>query len=450
MKRANSTEATVEKVELKTELDSLKPIEPKDVIDFKVDEEAPAVEDPIEILKIFLKLNEYKWWLKKFLKARWYQILKDENDKEIVIRDWQIVKDLVYDIFDRLYNHKSAFIKRWEYVLFGEVVVRDYKIKVCTKFGNVMFPNMTVDWTTIYFPRNNVLSSDELEAYKMYNQKKEDYNKMELEKKIMADLIAYSQLWTKTLEESSELIDRIKKDLEAIGTVEYCGFKNGEFIIKFPFRMGTDNSKKYAPMVLSPLEIRINFKDKYIHTMGEHPHNLWWSPCLWGELARLKDQCFRDWDIHWIIIGMTQFWNSFTSDDCGHWDRDPACCLRRYISWMSFEEILAIKIPFEEIFRTIARYDINRFTYKYTAFVDKCKEDKDFLRLLLWVLSREWQYYLLKWLGFTEDEVAKYRQDWSLDKEDIQITSGYRFDEWFNEDGDDYEEDWDEDEDEDE
>lgn len=60
MKRANSTEATVEKVELKTELDSLKPIEPKDVIDFKVDEEAPAVEDPIEILKIFLKLNEYK------------------------------------------------------------------------------------------------------------------------------------------------------------------------------------------------------------------------------------------------------------------------------------------------------------------------------------------------------------------------------------------------------
>jgi hypothetical protein len=39
-----------------------------------------------------------------------------------------------------------------------------------------------------------VLSTDELEAYKMYNQKNQDYNKMELEKKIMADLISYTQL----------------------------------------------------------------------------------------------------------------------------------------------------------------------------------------------------------------------------------------------------------------
>ena len=38
MRRKDSTEATVEKVELKTELDALKPIEPKDVIDFDVND----------------------------------------------------------------------------------------------------------------------------------------------------------------------------------------------------------------------------------------------------------------------------------------------------------------------------------------------------------------------------------------------------------------------------
>jgi hypothetical protein len=60
MRRKDSTEATVEKVELKTELDALKPIEPKDVIDFEVNEEAEAIKDEIEVLKIFLKLNDYK------------------------------------------------------------------------------------------------------------------------------------------------------------------------------------------------------------------------------------------------------------------------------------------------------------------------------------------------------------------------------------------------------
>jgi hypothetical protein len=60
MRKKNSTEATVEKVELKTELDGLKPIEPKDVIDYEVNEEAEPIKDPMEVLKILLKLNDYK------------------------------------------------------------------------------------------------------------------------------------------------------------------------------------------------------------------------------------------------------------------------------------------------------------------------------------------------------------------------------------------------------
>jgi hypothetical protein len=38
----------------------LKPIEPKDVIDYTVDETAEPIKDPLEVLKILLKLNDYK------------------------------------------------------------------------------------------------------------------------------------------------------------------------------------------------------------------------------------------------------------------------------------------------------------------------------------------------------------------------------------------------------
>ena len=87
--------------------------------------------------------------------------------------------------------------------------------------------------------------------------------------------------------------------------------------------MGTDNSWDYHPMVLAPLTININFKSRSISMDWNHPHNLGWSPCLGWTLSRLKDECFREKDIYGLVVGMAQFWNSFTSRDCGHWDRDP-------------------------------------------------------------------------------------------------------------------------------
>lgn len=449
MRRKDSTEATVEKVELKTELDALKPIEPKDVIDFEVNEEAEAIKDEMEVLKIFLKLNDYKWGVNRFLKGKGFQVLKDDDWKEYFLKDWTIVKDLMTEVFNKLYANKSAYIKRWDYVLFGEIQIRPYKVKVCTKYGNIELPSMSVDWTTIYFPRDNVLSTDELETYRMYNQKNQDYNKMELEKKIMADLISYTQLWTKTLEQSSELIERIKSDLSSLWTVKYCGFKDWKITLDFPYRMGTDNSKHYYPMVLPPFKIIIDFKNKNISLQWEHPHNLGGSPCLWWELTRIKDQCFKDKDIHWLVVAMAQFWNSFTSNDCGHWDRDPSRCLIRHIrdKGLSFNDLLEIKeVPFEEIFKSIAFYDVNRFTYHYPEFVEKCK-DESFLKMLLGAVNKDNQYHLLRWLWYSDGDIKVYRETWTL-KNEVKETGGFSHWEYFDDDYDyEDEDDWEEEDD---
>lgn len=451
MKRKNSTEAIVGKVQLTTELDGLKPIEPKDVIDYEVDDTAEAIKDPMEVLKILLKLNDYKWWVKKFLQGKKYQVLTDEDGKNYFLKDGRIVDDIIHDVILLMYGWKSAYIKRWDYVLFGEVNIRPYKITVCTKFGNLELPALSVDGTTIYFKWNDCLSNDELEAYRLYNQKTEDFNKMELEKKIMADLMAYTQLGTKTLDGCTELIHKIKTGLEALWSVEYCGWKNGIMTLKFPLRMGTDNSGVYHPMVLAPLEISIDFKNRNVSTQGYHPHNIGGSPCLGWALSRLRDECFREKDIYGLVMGMAQFWNSFTSDDCGHTDRDPSKQLIRYLGGYDFEQIISWKdVPFEEIFRTVSFYDANRFVYRFAGFRERCK-DWDFIKPLLDVLSKDNQKRFLRALGYTTDEIIDIIKEQRLPERETTYQEWVRA-EWgyFDDDysGDDYDDDYD-DEDED-
>ena len=441
MRRKNSTEATVEKVELKTELDGLKPIEPKDVIDYEVNEEVEPIKEPLEILKIFLKLNDYKWGVNKFLQARKYQILTDGDDHSVFIKNWQVVNDIVYDVIRELYHWKSAYIKRGDYVLFGNVEVRPYKICVCTKYGNVELPAMTVDGKTIYFRWKDLLSPDELEAYRMYNQKSEDFNRLELEKKIMADLISYTQLWTKTLDECAELVDKIKSSLSALWTVKMCKWHDGIMTLEFPIRMGTDNDGIYHPMVLAPLVIDIDFRGKRITMSGNHPHNIGWSPCLGWALSRLKDECFRDKDIYGLVIGMAQFGNSFTSKDCGHNDRDPSKQLIRYLNSWDFDNILNIKeVPFVEIFRTVSFYDVNWFTYNYKAFRDKC-QSWDFVKPLLDVLSKENKRWFLRALGYTAEEVNKILEENKLPERIPSYDSSIRADGGFFRDGEEEDED---------
>lgn len=445
MRKKNSTEATVEKVELKTELDGLKPIEPKDVIDYEVNEEAEPIKDPMEVLKILLKLNDYKGWVSKFLQGKKYQVLTDGDGKSYFFREWRLVGDIIYDIVNLMYGWKSAFIKRWDYVLYGDCEVRPYKIVVCTKYGNIELPALTVDGTTIYFKWNDLLTRDEMEAYRLYNQKKEDYNKLELEKKIMADLISYSQLGTKSIDDCGELIEKIKSALSSLGTVEYCGWRNGTMELKFPMRMGTDNDWIYHPMVLAPLTIYIDFKNRNIRMEWEHPHNLGGSPCLGWTLSRLKDECFREKDIYWLVIGMAQFWNSFTSRDCGHWDRDPSKKLIRYLSNYNLDTILSWdKVPFVEIFRTVAFYDINWFTYHYQDFKEKCK-DWEFLKPLLAVLNKDNKLLFLRALGYTNEEAKDIVKDEKLPEKETQVSTGLRWDEWFfsgDEDDEDYDEEY--------
>ena len=446
-------EQTISKVELKTELDWLKPLEPKEAIDFEINEDEEPITDPMETLKILLKMNWYTRWISQFLKTNKYQVYTGADWKQIFVKDGRIVEDIVEDVVRLKYWGQYAYIKKNDMALYGAVMIRPYKIKILTQYGAVMLPELSVDWTVVYFKWDKCLSGDEIETYRLYNEKKRDFNRLELEKKIMADLITYSQMGAKTIEESSELIERIKATLESIWTVEYVWFNNWKLKLKFPFRLWVDNSGEYNPMVLAPLEITIDFTDKNIRMSGYHPHNLWGSPCLWGELARLKDQCFRDRDIYGFVVGMAQFGNSFTSNDCGWQDRDPSKQLMYHLQGMSFHEVLAIKeVRFVDIFRTIAFYDVNRFVYNMPWFKEKC-EDIEFLKPLLDSLTRdENKTRLLRALWYEYSEIDEFFKTNVLPSRQTEIVRWIHSDEWFfdDRDGDDYddEEDWDEDEDE--
>lgn len=63
-----------------------------------------------------------------------------------------------------------------------------------TPYGKVLCPLITVESVPVFFPMDKLLSGSQVATYELYNNKKEDFDKREMEKKIMSDLIAYSQI----------------------------------------------------------------------------------------------------------------------------------------------------------------------------------------------------------------------------------------------------------------
>ena len=63
-----------------------------------------------------------------------------------------------------------------------------------TPYGKVLCPLMTVESVPAFFPVSKLLSREQVQTYELYNNKTEDFDKREMEKKIMSDLIAYSQI----------------------------------------------------------------------------------------------------------------------------------------------------------------------------------------------------------------------------------------------------------------
>jgi hypothetical protein len=63
-----------------------------------------------------------------------------------------------------------------------------------TPYGRIVMPIVCVDDTPMFFKKTGLLSQEQVETYELYNNKTEDFDRLEMEKKIMADLISYSQI----------------------------------------------------------------------------------------------------------------------------------------------------------------------------------------------------------------------------------------------------------------
>jgi hypothetical protein len=63
-----------------------------------------------------------------------------------------------------------------------------------TPYGRIVMPIVCVDSTPMFFKKSGLLTPDQVEVYELYHNKTEDFDRLEMEKKIMADLILYSQI----------------------------------------------------------------------------------------------------------------------------------------------------------------------------------------------------------------------------------------------------------------
>jgi hypothetical protein len=121
--------------------------------------------------------------------------------------------------------------------LYGPVDIKRYVRKLATPYGYITIPIITVDNTAVLFDSHWCLTDGEKSTYELYNNKTYDYDAMELEKKIMSDLILYSTLGQKDMEQSKGIFEKIKKECENTGVLKKITFKDGIFTLDFDWRI---------------------------------------------------------------------------------------------------------------------------------------------------------------------------------------------------------------------
>ena len=358
MIRAGSTEATVSSTtEMASDISVSDPINPKELIDYEiVDKE---ITDEKEAFDIILKLSGYEWSVEEYLKEKGYKNYKAEDWTSILLdRNYYKVNNVISDYLVQNYEWKWAYIKVKGHTVYWQVRVRQHKSMLNTPYGKIEVPLLSVNDIPMMFPIKYLLTPEERETYELYNDRPRSYDQMELEKKIISDLILYSQQWPKKdMEDVKELFEKIKRECETIWTITKISFRNQIFRLEFWWRYLTDTDGRIEPQVAPPFSLDINFRDKTITCSGRHPHNLHPDPCLGWVLTDLRDKCFASKDIYGLVMGMVEFGNSWTSSDAANWDRDTSALLREEIrrgnyNWTSLK---AVWIPLIDIYKTAMR-----------------------------------------------------------------------------------------------
>ena len=360
MRKADGTEATLTKhsVEMESDIKEWKPLEPKELVDWEPGEK--EITDPRETVAVLLKLSNYEQTPEEWFAENWYEVLKNK-DWEVrlfCVNSWGIETDPVKRCIQILYGNKYAYLKKWEFELYGPVDIKRYVRKLATPYGYITIPIITVDNTAVLFDSHWCLTDGEKSTYELYNNKTYDYDAMELEKKIMSDLILYSTLGQKDMEQSKGIFEKIKKECENTGVLKKITFKDGIFTLDFDWRIWFDTAKKEKPMVFPPFTVKIDFVRKNLSLNWWHPHRWQGGFCLGGELTKIRDNCFKNKDIYWLVMWMVQFWQEWNSTDVGHWDRHPwRCIINTWNDWL-FSGIDDLPVSKAEIIFTVLEASI--------------------------------------------------------------------------------------------
>ena len=388
MRRKGSTEQVVKRTAMKSEIEVGEPLEPEEVADYVCPDK--EITDPVEAFGYVLQMawedKSVEEWLEE------HNIHKWTNEKgETMLMDWSWYKidNLIRNYINHEYwNARRAYVKKDWKEIYWRVSIKPYDSMLETPYGRIVMPIVCVDSTPMFFKKSGLLSPEQVETYELYHNKTEDYDRLEMEKKIMADLILYSQIWTKSIEESKDVFNRIEEECNKLWCIDHISFRDWIFSIDFGWRMMTDSSGAIPQMVAPPFRMDIDIRNRRISCEWEHPHNLHPNPCLGWELTRIKDKCFKERDLYWLVMWMIEFGLQWTSTDAGWGERDASHCLARYLEneiRCSKENIMRIPIPFIEIMRTLCRVSPTFFLQLWSSrqWFKEMLDDENFVRELL-------------------------------------------------------------------
>lgn len=301
-----------------------------------------VITDTLEKVDCILEMNGLT---KDYLKQIQLEVLtlEDWTKKYLhfnsVVTENEFIYKLMYSLYPR---NKKAYLVVNGQELYGQINLLDIPTECKTPYGRMEIPTVCVDNTAVLFPASKVLTDNEVSAY----ENNRNFNKLNvdiLEREIMGKLLDYVRNKDLTVEESKTLWKTIEDYCKTVSGLKSVKFIDWILSLTYGWRFITDIDNRIGQIIAPPFKINIDFNSKTLNGESYHPHNLRPNLCLGWYLTQLKDRCFQSKDIYWLVVGMAQFWNQWTTSDAMGTDRDARECCLRYLdnssSWELFNDL---------------------------------------------------------------------------------------------------------------